>query len=151
MNASDTIGTASLISLQENNELLRKQIDLLKAQLMNTSLINELTRVLHSCGDLDGIMKIVLLAIKEIAEFDRAILFDIDKQNFCLKPRIWVGIEGVFPEDLSIPLGFEGGEITDALFLNRHIVVDKPDAKNDLFASRLRSENYESAALRSDP
>jgi serine phosphatase RsbU (regulator of sigma subunit) len=123
-------------------EGLREQNEQLKAQLMNTSLINELTRVLHSCGDLNGITKTVLLAIQEIAGFDRAILFDIDKNEFCFKPQSWVGIEHLRHEDLHIPLGFDGGEITDALFLNRHIIVEKPDPVADYFQTRLKSPAY---------
>jgi serine phosphatase RsbU (regulator of sigma subunit) len=121
---------------------LREQNEQLKSQLMNTSLINELTRVLHSCADLNGIIKTVLLAIREIANFDRAILFDIDKNEFCIKPQSWVGIENLRHEDLHIPLGFDGGEITDALFLNRHIIVEKPDPAADYFQKRLKSSAY---------
>jgi serine phosphatase RsbU (regulator of sigma subunit) len=142
MNDSDSRSAKLQSDLLESNGLLRRQVEQLKTQLMNSTLINELTRVLHSCGELDGIMKIVLLAIKEIAGFDRAIMFEVDKQNFCLKPRLWVGITGSTPDDMIIPLGFEGGEITDALFLNRHIVVERPDAKSDHFSSRLHSETY---------
>jgi len=109
---------------------------------MHTSLINELTRVLHSCGDLNGIIKTVLLAIQEIADFDRAILFSIDKKEFSLKPQSWVGIDSLRSDDLQIPLGFEGGEITDALFLNRHIIVEKPDIATDHFFLKLKSSSY---------
>jgi serine phosphatase RsbU (regulator of sigma subunit) len=142
MNSSISSGPGQVDDLLETNSHLREQNDQLKAQLMNTSLINELTRVLHSHGDLNGIINTVLLAIQEIAEFDRAILFDIDKASFTLKPHQWVGLDALTPEEFSIPLGFEGGEITDALFLNRHIIVEKPDEKSDLFSARLHSEGY---------
>ena len=39
-------------------------------------------------------------------------------------------------------LGFSGGEITDALFLNRHILVEKPDPANDHFTTKLGSTTY---------
>jgi serine phosphatase RsbU (regulator of sigma subunit) len=128
--------------LEEKNARLSDQVELLKAQLMNTSLINELTRVLHSCSDLDGIIKTVLLAIQEIGEFDRAILLEIDKNDFCLRPRSWVGIINLQPETFAVPLDFEGGEVTDALFLNRHIIVDKPDRKSDCFSAAFESDAY---------
>lgn len=120
---------------------LNEQNELLKSQLMNTSLIHELTKVLHSCTDFEGIIKTVLLAIQEIIEFDRVILFKINKSNFCLQPGHQVGINEEEIKTLSIPLGFEGGEITDALFLNRHIVVETPD-KEDLFFQKLNSQSY---------
>ena len=86
---------------------LNEQNELLKSQLMNTSLIHELTKVLHSCTDFEGIIKTVLLAIQEIIEFDRVILFKINKNNFCLQPGYQVGINEEEIKALSIPLGFE--------------------------------------------
>ncbi|HEX3019345.1 MAG TPA: PP2C family protein-serine/threonine phosphatase [Chitinispirillaceae bacterium] len=128
----------------DTNELiehLNEQNELLKAQLMNTSLIHELTKVLHSCTDFEGIIKTVLLAIQEIIEFDRVILFKINKNNFCLQPGNQVGIKEEETKYISIPLGFEGGEITDALFLNRHILVEQPD-RDDPFFQQLNSKSY---------
>lgn len=126
----------------ENFDTLKQQNEQLKAQLLNTSLIHELTKVLHSCTNLQDIIKTLLLAIQEIIEFDRVILFTIDQEHFCLKPESSVG----FPEediaDFTIPLGFTGGEITDALFLNRHILVENPDPVNDHFRSKLASASY---------
>jgi serine phosphatase RsbU (regulator of sigma subunit) len=142
MDAPTVISKEMISDLKQDNSFLREQNESLKAQLMNTSLINELTRVLHSCGDLDGIIKTVLLAIQEIGEFDRAILFEIDKPNFRLVPQSWVGIDKPFTDELAVSLGFDGGEITDAMFLNRHIIVEKPDAKSDPFSACLQSESY---------
>jgi serine phosphatase RsbU (regulator of sigma subunit) len=122
-------------TLQQHNEQL-------KTQLMSYSLIYELTKVLHSCTDQGGIIKTVLLGIQEIINFNRVILFEIDRQNFTLKPKSWVGMQDAEVKDLSIPLGFEGGDITDAVFLNRHLIVEKPDKTSDLFASRLNSSDY---------
>ncbi|MBD3392861.1 MAG: SpoIIE family protein phosphatase [Chitinivibrionales bacterium] len=121
---------------------LRNQNENLKAQLMNTSLINELTKVMHSSTDPDRIVKTVLLGIQEIIEFDRVVLFEIDTREFCLKPKDWVGIDESSLADLTIPMGFEGGEITDAVFLNRHFLVDNPDPEADVFAERLDSKSY---------
>jgi serine phosphatase RsbU (regulator of sigma subunit) len=142
MNTPDTSPDAPSADFQEMNLHLREQNEQLKEQLMNTSLITELTRVLHSCGDLDGIIKTVLLAVQEIAGFDRAMLFEIDKRSFNLRPRQWVGIDRLPTDDFTVPLGFEGGEATDALFLNRHIIVEKPDAQNDVFSAAFGSESY---------
>lgn len=131
-------------SVDQNRRLeqLSSQVELLKAQLMNTSLIHELTKVLHSCTDLEGIIKTLLLAVQEILEFDRVILFEIDKDAFRLKTGSWVGLADEDVKNLSIPLGFEGGEITDALFLNRHILVEQPDAKFDVFYKEISSPGY---------
>ncbi|HEX7511604.1 MAG TPA: PP2C family protein-serine/threonine phosphatase [Chitinivibrionales bacterium] len=121
---------------------VQAQNEQLKAQLMNNSLISELTKVMYSCLDEDGIIKTVLLGIKDIINFDRVMLFAIDTAHFAVKPRSWVGVSDEQILDLSIPLGFEGGEITDAIFLNRHLVIDQPDKDNDPFYKRLQSSNY---------
>jgi hypothetical protein len=49
-------------------QCLRQQNEDLKAQLMNTSLIHELTKVLHSCTNLEDIKKTLLLAIQESSD-----------------------------------------------------------------------------------
>jgi serine phosphatase RsbU (regulator of sigma subunit) len=121
---------------------LKSQNQKLKLQLMNNSLIYELTKVMSSCTDEKEIIKTIILGIKDIINFDRVILFSIDSENFLLKPQYWVGIQDDDLRNFSIPLGFEGGEITDAIFLNRHIVVDNPDKNNDAFSKKLNSENY---------
>jgi len=117
-------------------------IDQLKTQLMNASLVNELTRVLQSCTDLESIIKTILLGIQEIIGFNRVILFDIHRDSFSIRPRSWVGIDNFDKSNFSIPLGFEGGEITDSIFLNRHIIVESPDKDYDVFHRELNSENY---------
>lgn len=109
---------------------------------MNTSLIHELTKVLHSCTNISDIVKTLLLAIQEIIEFDRVILFSIDRDNFSLKMNSSVGVDKSLVKNLTIPLGFSGGEITDALFLNRHILVEQPDEECDIFHSMLSSDSY---------
>ncbi len=133
------------------NEELRIQNELLKSQLMNASLINELTKVLHSCTDLESIIKTVLLAFQDLLHFERVILFSIDEKKFCLTPRAWVGFEAEEVEKISIPLGFEGGDITDAIFLNRHIIVEEPDENSDIFYNRLDSPSYLNIPLLNKP
>jgi serine phosphatase RsbU (regulator of sigma subunit) len=121
---------------------LRSQNELLKTQLMSSSMIHELTKVLHTCTDLEGITKTVLLAMQEILEFDRVILFEINQHIFRLVPQTWVGIGDLEVSTISVPLGFEGGEITDALFLNKHILVEQPDKNYDVLAAALNSSTY---------
>lgn len=131
-----------LLSVQEQLEQSLHQNELLKQQLMNTSLVNELTRVLQTCNDLDGIVNTVLLGIQEIIGFERAILFSIEPSRFSLTPHAWVGLDEKDMQPLKIPLGFEGGDITDAVFLNRHIIVSEPDTTFDTFSKYLGSHQY---------
>ena len=120
---------------------LNKQNEYLKTKLLGMSLINELTGVLHTCSDISSLIKTVLFSIQEIGEFDRVIYFEIDRKTFSLAVHASVGLADQSAEKLSVPLGFEGGEITDAIFLNRHFVVEKPDA-TDLFVKAIQSPGY---------
>lgn len=131
-----------IFQLKQLINQLKNQNEQLKSQLMSSSMIHELTKVLHSCIDLEGITKTVLLAIQEIIEFDRVVLFKIDHKNFVLKPQSWVGVSDISINSISIPLCFEGGEITDALFLNKHILVEAPDKTADPFSKILFSDSY---------
>lgn len=128
--------------LQEQLRTLKRQNELLKSQLMDTSLINEMTKVMHSSTDPERIIQTVLLGIQEITEFDRIVLFGINADEFRLEPKAWVGFDEASIRSLSIPLGFDGGEITDAIFLNRHFIVENPDSDFDVFARKLRSQSY---------
>jgi len=114
-------------------------------------MINELTKVLQSCTDLKSITKTALLSFQDFLDFDRVILFTINRTGFSLEPRDWIGIEDAAAQKISIPLGFDGGEITDSIFLNRHIFVEEPDKANDRFFSQLGSTSYLLAPLLNKP
>ena len=125
----------------EQQDLL-SQNEMLKTQLINASLINELMKVLHSCTDLEGIVKTVLLSFQDLVQFDRAILFTVNPDRFCLEPSTWVGVDDDAARRVTATLGFDGGDITDAIFLNRHIFVEEPDLEFDVFAKELQSPSY---------
>ncbi len=131
------------------NKRLKKQNSQLKKQLMNASMINELTKVLHSCTDVNNIIQTALLAMQELLQFDRIILFKIVTDSFTLAPSHWVGFDDSQLESISIPMGFEGGEVTDAIFLNRHIIVEDPDKNNDIFCKTFGSTCYLSIPMTS--
>jgi len=129
---------------------LISQNEMLKSQLINSALINELVKVLHSCTDLDGIVKTVLLSFQDLVDFDRAILFKINADGFRLEPANWVGIDDCDAKGLTVPLGFDGGDITDAIFLNKHLFVEDPDP-TDIFKDKLQSNSYIVAPLLRKP
>jgi serine phosphatase RsbU (regulator of sigma subunit) len=132
-------------------EGLLSQNEMLKSQLISSALTNELVKVLHSCTDLDDIVKKVLLSFQDIVDFDRAILFTINADTFSLEPANWVGVGDDAVKGLSVPLGFDGGDITDAVFLNRHIFVSEPDPGCDIFSRELGSSSYIVAPLLRKP
>ena len=130
---------------------LLSQNEMLKSQLINSALLNELVKVLHSCTDINGIVKTVLLSFQDLVDFDRAVLFKVNTEMFSLEPSNWVGIDDSEAERLTVPLGFDGGDITDAIFLNKHIFVDEPDRDSDIFSRELQSRSYIVAPLLRKP
>lgn len=128
--------------IDDNLQALAAENEQLKSQLMTTSLINELSKVLHSKSDTASVYQTLLLGIHEIAGFDRCIFFTIDKDTFCLEAKAFFNVETTPSQKWSIPLGFEGGEITDALFLNRHFIINDPIPGEDFFQTKLNSRSY---------
>lgn len=128
--------------MKDSIKKLKKENELLKSSLLNNTLIHELTKVLHLSQDIKSAIKTFLLGLHEIFKFDRIILFVVDKNNFLLKPESYLGIkEDIKLDNLKIPLGFAGGDITDSIFLNRHILVENP-ASTDPFYIILNSKVY---------
>ncbi|MFP4522641.1 MAG: GAF domain-containing SpoIIE family protein phosphatase [Fibrobacterota bacterium] len=115
-------------------EALRAQNEQLKNQLMATSLINEITKVMLASKDLESVFRTISLGIKETLEFERIIVFRVDPENSCIRPFAWEGFPDNEPESLSVPLGFSGGEIVDSIFLNKPVIADNPDPKSDPLA-----------------
>ncbi len=136
---------------QTSERDLLSQNEMLKSQLINSALLNELVKVLHSCTDLNGIVKTVLLSFQDLVDFDRAILFKVNPEKFRIEPANWVGIDGDAVKNLMVPLGFDGGDITDAIFLNKHIFVEEPDPNCDAFSRELQSRSYIAAPLLRKP
>jgi len=132
--------TGTAAAQQPLGDLLT-QNEMLKTQLINASMINELVKVLHSCTDLEGIVKTVLLSFQDLVNFDRIMLFTVNGPQFRLDPWSWIGICDDDAKKLAVSLGFDGGDITDAIFLNRHIFVEEPD-ESDIFSQKLQSPSY---------
>lgn len=106
-------------------EAISKQNEELKNQLMATSVLTEITKVMLSTPNLESVFKTLLLGIQETMSFERIVLFQVSPDEFALKPIHWIGIEDEKVKGMRVPLGFmDGGEIADAIFLNRPIVVD---------------------------
>jgi serine phosphatase RsbU (regulator of sigma subunit) len=117
---------------QQVFEAVSKQNEELKSQLMATSVLGELTKVMLSTPNLEAVFKTLLLGINETLFFERIVLFQVVPDEFSLKPLHWFGIEDEKVKGLRVSLSFlEGGEFADAIFLNRPIVVDPVSLTED--------------------
>ncbi len=126
---------------EDIQKVISDQNEQLKAQLIATSLINEITKVMLASSNLSDVFNTIILGIKETMGFSRVVYFKIDKENFCLRPKIWAGIKDEDIKDINVPLGFMGGGTADAVFLNKHIIVDQVDKDIDPVAA-LNTKSY---------
>ena len=102
-----------------------QQNEQLKSQLMATSVLTEITKVMLATPNLEAVFKTLMLGVQETMGFERIVLFKILPEEFSLRPVQWLGLEDAAITHLRVPLGFMGGgELVDTIFLNRPILVD---------------------------
>ena len=127
---------------QQIFEALSKQNEELKSQLMATSVLGEITKVMLSTPNLEAVFRTLILGINETLFFERIVLFQVVPDEFALKPIHWFGFEDEAVKHVRVSLSFlEGGEVADAIFLNRPIVVD-PASLTDDPLSVLKPKSY---------
>jgi len=123
-------------------ETLSRQTEDLKNQLMATSVLTEITKVMLSTPNLEAVFNTLLLGVHETMNFERIVLFQIVPDEFALKPIHWVGLEDEEIKGMRVPLSFlEGGELADSIFLNRPLVVD-PVSQDDDPLRVLNTKSY---------
>ncbi|MFH0920276.1 MAG: hypothetical protein V1913_07920, partial [Fibrobacterota bacterium] len=110
---------------QDILQTLSQQNEQLKAQLMATSVLTEITKVMLATPNLEAVFKTLMLGVNSTMGFERMVLFKIQPEEFALKPVQWMGMDDIAVTHVRVPLGFmDGGELVDAIFLNRPILVD---------------------------
>ncbi len=130
------------MELSRRVEELENSNALLRHELLSNSLINNLAELMYSADDVDEILNIILFSLPEIVSFQRVIFFTIDRKNFSLKPAKSTGFTEQKLEDIVVSLGFLGGDLADAIFLDQHIVVENGIEEGDELAYRLASDSY---------
>ncbi len=127
---------------QELFYALNKQNDELKNQLMATSVLTEITKIMMSTNNLEGVFRTLLLGINETMNFERIVLFKVAADEFCLNPLQWVGFDDNVVKDIRVPLSFiDGGELADSIFLNRPVIAD-PISSDEEFIRRWKTKAY---------
>jgi serine phosphatase RsbU (regulator of sigma subunit) len=117
---------------QELFYALNKQNEELKNQLMATSVLTEITKIMMSTPNLESVFRTLLLGINETMNYERIALFKVEPDEFILKPIDWIGLEEEEVKKVRVPLSFmDGGEIADSIFLNRPIMVDPASPDDD--------------------
>ena len=114
--------------------------DTLRKQLFAYYISSEIGKAITQAQTLEALHDGLCLGFKELAGYDRVILFGIDKKNLCLKPLRSAGFEEDHLKYFRPEISFMSGEYTDAIFFNKHILAD-PVLDSDYF-SLLGSKAY---------
>jgi len=114
--------------------------EFLRQQLQAFNLSGEISRVISSAPDTESLLSRMVLGLNEVLHYKKIVIFGLDADNFTLRVEKTLGLEPHELDDLSFALGFMDGDYGDALFRNRHIIVEEvPDY--DTF-SRLAVKKY---------
>ncbi|MFC1584015.1 GAF domain-containing SpoIIE family protein phosphatase [Fibrobacterota bacterium] len=113
--------------------------DQLTRELMSNTLVNEVTRVMLSAPTLKESINSYFLGITEITHISRIALFVVDPGEFRLSLDQCSGMNPDQLKNLDLPLSFLSGEYPDAIFLNKHIIVDPVDGSDPFSAIGCRS------------
>ncbi len=112
----------------------------LTRELMSNTLVNEVVRVMLSSPTLKKAIDSYFLGIMEITKLKKVGLFKIDPQSISLKADVCMGLPLENLLKLNLSLDFMSGEYPDAIFLNKHIIVD-PVEMDDPF-SQIDCKSY---------
>ena len=98
--------------------------EILRRQLASFAISSEIGRVVASATSLPAVVQTMGLGFQEMLGFKRTALFSIDPELFQLKAMGGVGLESQDLEKVRFGLEFIAGEYADAIFRNRHVIVD---------------------------
>ena len=98
--------------------------EILRKQLLAYSVSSEISRVVSKAQNLESVLTALCLGFQDWAGYKRAIVFGFDKPDFSLKPLKSMGFEPGQVEACHFGLDFLAGEYADAIFRNKHILVD---------------------------
>ena len=118
----------------EKNSLHR-----LNQELMTNSMVNEVVRVMLSSPTLQGAVRSYFLGVTEITGIEKMALFKINRQNFSLEVEHAEKELKDTLKKIKLPLDFMSGEYPDAIFLNKHIVVDPVEREDPFHQVRVKS------------
>jgi len=102
--------------------------EILRRQLASFVISSEIGRVVASSNGLDAVLQTLGLGFQEMLGFPRVVVFAVDADEFALKPIGATGITLAELREVRFGLEFIAGEYGDAIFRNRHVLVENaPD------------------------
>lgn len=134
-------GGGSCIMTDEFNEFQNLNLEeILRRQLTSFAISSEIGRVVSSATSIEAVVEKLGFGFQEMLGYSRIGVFFVDNTDFSLK---FMGGHGVTREEvgnLRFGLEFMAGEYGDAIFRNRHVIVEGVP-EDDVF-SALGSKQY---------
>ncbi|MCL1967182.1 MAG: serine/threonine-protein phosphatase [Fibromonadales bacterium] len=108
-------------------------VKMLRKQLLTYSISNEINKITSQAQSMEALFDSLCLGFKDLANYNRVMILDIDTEAFCLKPLHSVGFDKEKLKDFRAEINFTAGEYVDAIFCNKHILAESV-ADSDSFS-----------------
>ena len=99
-------------------------VKMLRNQLLTYSISNEINKITSQAQSIEALFDKLCRGFKDLANYDRVMILDIDSEEFCLKPTYSVGFDKEKLKDFRAEINFTAGEYVDAIFCNKHILAE---------------------------
>jgi len=99
-------------------------VKMLRKQLLTYSISNEINKITSQAQSIEAMFDSLCLGFKDLANYNRVMILGIDSKEFCLKPLHSVGFDKEKLKDFRAEINFTAGEYVDAIFCNKHILVE---------------------------
>jgi serine phosphatase RsbU (regulator of sigma subunit) len=114
--------------------------EILRKQLTTFALSSEISRVVSSATNLEAVIHTLGLGFQELLGYKKVAVFQVNPSDFSLGVLGSTGIPAEALRQLRFGLEFIAGEYGDAIFRNRHVIVESVP-EDDAF-SALGSTQY---------
>ncbi len=116
-----------------------ENFDLLSRELMSSSLVSEVTRVMLSAPTLERVLQGFFLGLNEIAGIQRACIYTVKSRSFELELLHSYGSDLSRLSKQRLSLEEENAPYTTAIFRNRHVIVESVSDNDPFFSFGVKS------------
>jgi serine phosphatase RsbU (regulator of sigma subunit) len=115
-------------------------IETLQRQLQAYAVSGEIGKIAVQSLTIEEMFNGLCLGFRDLAGYNKVMVLGIDSENFCLKPLHSVGFDEDALKDFRLEIDFMAGEYADAIFCNKHILVNSVPASDSF--SMLECKSY---------
>jgi serine phosphatase RsbU (regulator of sigma subunit) len=96
----------------------------LRKQLLAYSMSSEIGKITAQAQSMEELFNGLGLGFRDLAGYSRIMVMGIDTEKYCLKPLHSTGFDKEAIKDFRAEINVMAGEYADAIFCNRHVLVD---------------------------